>query len=352
VEKPQVTDLVVGNLIEPGDQARRPAAEVHMRSWRRRTGRALMIIATVALGAVLLPGTATAAVVPPGGSVYTGVTVDGALGTVPELDAYTGSAGKRPALVMDYRDWAHTPDFPTDFANLVAARGSIPMLTWEPWDYTAGVDQPAYRLSTITAGTHDALIRRWAGQIRAWGRPVLLRFAHEMNGDWYPWSEAVNGNRPGQYAAAFRRVVSLFRAAGATNVTWVWSPNTAYPGSVPISGLYPGDAYVDWTALDGYNWGTTAAAGWQSFEQVFGPSIGQVRALSTRPLMLGEVGSAEQGGDKAAWITDFFARLAARPEVRGFVWFNHDKEADWRVQSSDASRLSFARAVAAPRYLG
>jgi len=59
----------------------------------------------------------------------------------------------------------------------------------------------------------------------------------------------------------------------------------------------------------------------------------------------------EQGGDKAARITDFCSRLAARPEVRGFLWFNHDKEADWRVQSSDASRIAYAEAVAASRYV-
>ena len=66
--------------------------------------------------------------------------------------------------------------------------------------------------------------------------------------------------------------------------------------------------------------------------------------------MISEVGSAEQGGDKPAWITDFFSGLAARPEIRGFLWFNHDKEADWRVQSSDASRISYAAGVRANRY--
>jgi beta-mannanase len=213
------------------------------------------------------------------------------------------------------------------------------------------VDQPAYRLSAIANGAYDAYVRRWASQIKAWGKPLMLRFAHEMNGNWYPWAEGVNGNAAGQYVAAYRRVVGTFRAAGVTNVTWVWSPNVAFPGSVPIARLFPGAAYVDWTGLDGYNWGTAAASGWQSFEQVFGASITQVRALSAKPLMLAEIGSAEQGGDKAAWITDFFARLAARPEVRGFVWFNHDKEADWRVQSSDASRIAYAKAVAASRYV-
>lgn len=321
--------------------------------WRRTLGRTVVMTALATAGMLLTQGAGEAAVAAPGGTVLTGVTVNGSLGVIPELDAYQGSAGgKAPYVVMDYRDWAHTPDFPAGFANLAASRGATPMLTWEPWDYSAGVNQPAYRLSAITAGTHDALIRRWAAQITAWGRPLMLRFAHEMNGDWYPWSEGVNGNTAGQYVAAYRHVVSVVRAAGATNVTWVWSPNVAYAGSVPISRLYPGDAYVDWTALDGYNFGTTRSTGWQSFEQVFGASITQVRAVSRKPLMLGEVGSAEQGGDKAAWIADLFTRMAARPEIRAYVWFNHDKEADWRIQSSDASRTAYAKAVAAARYVG
>jgi beta-mannanase len=312
--------------------------------------RMLTVAALVVIAQLLVAGTGSAAVVPPAGTVFTGVSVNGSLGMITELDAYYGSAGnKKPSIVMDYRDWAHTPDFPADFANLAVSRGATPLLTWEPWDYTGGATQPAYRLSTIAGGTHDAYIKRWAAQVKAWNRPLMLRFAHEMNGTWYPWSEAVNGNAAGQYVAAYRRVVTLFRSAGVTNVTWIWSPNVAFTGSVPLSRLYPGNTYVDWTALDGYNFGGSS---WQSFEQVFGASITQVRGLSSKPLMIGEIGSAELGGDKAAWITDFFARLAARPEIRAYVWFNHDKEADWRIQSSDASRIAYANGVAATRYLG
>ena len=311
------------------------------------------IAALVVMAQLMIVGTGSAAVVPPAGKVLTGVSVDGSLGITTELDAYDGSAGnKKPSIIMDYRDWAHTPDFPADFADLAVSRGATPLLTWEPWDYNGGTTQPAYRLAAIANGTYDPYIKRWAAQVKAWNKPLMLRFAHEMNGTWYPWSEAVNGNAAGQYVTAYRRVVSLFRSAGAANVTWIWSPNVVFAGSVPLSRLYPGDTYVDWTALDGYNFGTTTGAGWQSFEQVFGASITQVRGLSSKPFMIGEVGSAEQGGNKAAWITDFFGRMAARPEIRAYGWFNHDKEADWRIQSSDASRIAYARGVAASRYLG
>ncbi|HEY0815022.1 MAG TPA: hypothetical protein VGE11_17260, partial [Pseudonocardia sp.] len=111
----------------------------------RRLGRVAAVVAVLVAGAATVQGTSAAAVAPPSGKVYAGVTVDGSLGEVPELDAYTASAGgKKPSVVMDYRDWAHTPDFPTDFADLVVGRGATPMLTWEPWDYAKGVDQPAY----------------------------------------------------------------------------------------------------------------------------------------------------------------------------------------------------------------
>ena len=80
-------------------------------------------------------------------------------------------------------------------ADLVVGRGATPLLTWEPWNSAAGVNQPTYRLSAIANGTHDALVRRWATQIKAWGKPLMLRFAHEMNGNWYPWSEASTATR-------------------------------------------------------------------------------------------------------------------------------------------------------------
>ncbi|TLM74721.1 hypothetical protein FDW81_04725 [Pseudarthrobacter sp. NamB4] len=84
--------------------------------------------------------------------------------------------------------------------------------------------------------------------------------APPANGNWYPWSEQVNGNSAGDYVAAWRHVHSVVTAAGATNVTWMWNPNLPYWGSVPLTGLYPGAAYVDAVALDGYNWGNSASS--------------------------------------------------------------------------------------------
>ena len=222
-----------------------------------------------------------------------------------------------------------------------------PVVTWEPWDPADGVDQPTYALSRITAGRHDAYISSWARQVRSYGRPLVIRFGHEMNGSWYPWSAQANGNTPADYVAAFRHVRAVFVKAGATNVAWSWSPNVPYDGSVPLAQVYPGDAHVDRVALDGYNWSTLQpASGWQSFWDVMDEGVAQVTALTDEPLFIGETASPEAGGDKAAWISGLFATLVAHPEIRGFSWFHFDKETDWRIDSSAASLDAFRAGLA------
>jgi beta-mannanase len=117
-----------------------------------------------------------------------------------------------------------------------------PEITWEPWDPARGTNQPTYQLAKTASGKLDSYIGRWATEIKAYGRPVILRFAHEMNGTWYPWDEGVNGNKAGTYVKAWRHVTDVFDAKGATNVTWLWSPNVPWTGSTPLAGLHPGDA--------------------------------------------------------------------------------------------------------------
>jgi hypothetical protein len=268
-----------------------------------------------------------------------GIAVAGAPTDLSEALSISSRTGADLDQVTFYSAWSDGGDFPAADASRIAAAGAVPELTWEPWDPAAGLDQPAYALDTITAGTHDAYLKRWATQVRSWGRPLVIRFAHEMNGDWYPWAEGVNGNGAGDHAAAWRHVVGVFRRAKVTNVTWTWAANVPYAGSTPLASLYPGDAHVGRVGLDGYNWGTTRTwSSWQSFGDLFGPGVAELRALSTRPVHVSETGAPEgAGGDKAAWIADMWAWLDAHPEVRGVTWFSFLKEADWRIDSSEAS---------------
>jgi beta-mannanase len=283
-------------------------------------------------------------------SVFFGVSIDRPAET---LDAFEQSAGKRVALVNSYVSLAST-QFDRAAADTVWSRGAVPMVTWEPWrDGRLGPRQPEFALSRFLDGRFDPLLRQFAESIRDWGHPVLLRFAPEMNGHWNSWSTGVNGNSPQEFVAVWRHVHDLFDGVGAHNVEWVWSPNVSFPGSTPLGVLYPGDAYVDWVGVDGYNWGRSrAGTQWQSFGSVFGPTIRAITRLTKKPIVLTEVASTEVGGKKSLWIRDFLSELRRNPSIVGFVWFQYDKETDWRIDSSSTSRAAFGTGLAQRRYVG
>jgi hypothetical protein len=208
---------------------------------------------------------------------------------------------------------------PRELAEAINERGAVPLISWEPWDsWSGGADQPQYALARIIAGAHDALIDRWATEVAAYRRPVMLRLAPEMNGDWLPWSTGVNGNRSGEYVAAWRHVRARFRRAGADNAVWVWNPIASYDGSTPLPELFPGPRDVDWLAVDGYNWGATRAWGWQSYADIFAPTVRELRSLAPRlPTMIAETGSAPDPR-KAEWVGDTL-RQRRRPRRRRLV---------------------------------
>ena len=163
-----------------------------------------------------------------------------------------------------------TQPFPQTAARNAAARGAVLLVSWEPWNSAiGGANQSSYALKRIAAGSFDRYIATFAHAAAATNEPVFVRWAPEMNGDWLPWSTGVNGNSAGDYIAAWRHVVDVSRASGATNIKWVFNPIVSYEGSYPLVSLYPGTTYVDWVALDGYNWGQLKPWGWQSFTDIF-----------------------------------------------------------------------------------
>ena len=231
--------------------------------------------------------------------------------------------------------------FPFTPLENVRQHGAIPVLSWSSQSIPSSLSEPEFQLSDLIEGRYDTYIARFAEEARDWGHPFFLRFNWEMNGNWFPWSEGVNGNAPGQYVAAWRHVHDIFTSVGAGNATWVWCPYVDPGGSMTSLGSeYPGDAYVDWTALDGYNWGTNPASpkGWKSFDQLFSSTYEEIseRLAPSKPMMIGEVGSSELGGSKAAWIADMLAKLPTEyPKVRAVLWFDKfDDGMDWPIETS------------------
>lgn len=258
------------------------------------------------------------------------------------LDRYAQLVGHWPALVHVFRNWTDvTRDFDPALADEVALAGSALMITWQP---------PRGSLAAIAAGDHDAYVRRYAGAIAAWGGRLLLRFAHEMNGEWIPWRSEPRTSR-----AAWRRVHAIFTEESA-GVAWVWSPHVRDQRAADFAPYFPGAGVVDWLALDGYNWGRSQPASrWRTIDEIFAESYREILALAAdKPVMLAEIGCAEDGGDKAAWIRDAFLNAipARYPAVRAVAWF-HDRprgHADWRVDSSSSALEAWREVTADPRY--
>jgi Glycosyl hydrolase family 26 len=246
--------------------------------------------------------------------------------------------------------------FPALPLQAVREYGAIPFLSWSSASTDEDpVKQPEFRLSKIINGRYDGYIREFAEASREWGHPYFLRFDWEMNGFWFPWNEGVNGNRPGEFVKAWRHVHDIFTEVGAVNATWVWCPNIALIKKLKHFGsLYPGDRYVDWTCMDGFNWGNTAnSSGWESFKHIFTSTYKEVKRIAPgKPMILGETASDERGGSKADWITNALATIPKNfPKIRGLVWFDERSQGmKWPIESSKSSERAFQQGISSRIY--
>ncbi|MGZ4416787.1 MAG: glycoside hydrolase family 26 protein [Gaiellaceae bacterium] len=210
------------------------------------------------------------------------------------------------------------------------------------------MDTGSTALRGVANGAYDTALRAWATGAKAWGHPLLLRFDWEMNGNWFPWGTAPsNQNTPSDFVAAWRHAHDVFAAVGAANVNWVWCPNIdPHRMFTNLDSLYPGSAYVDWTCLDGYNNDDP----WTNFSGLYTSSYHQLRRLApTKPIIIGEVASTGQGGNKAHWISSMFHALATRfAHIQGVVWYDKwgsSSREDWPIETSRAASAAFRKGI-------
>ena len=276
------------------------------------------------------------------------------------LAAFENDARKNVSVVTLFQHWGSPDDGSFDPALMQQIRnhGAIPLVTWEPRD-PKEKDQAAYSLKHIINGDFDTYIRTYALAAKAWGHPFFLRFGHEMNGNWYPWSEQVNGNTKGEYVQAWRHVHDIFTDNGVTNVTWVWCPSRNDISPYGLKELYPGDEYVDWLGIDGYNQpGSPEQNGnYESFSEVFSGIYRKITEISGKPVIIAETASVEgTPGQKAAWITDALSTQIPQnfTHVHAIMWLNINfggpRPLDWTIESSQSSQHAFAAAIASPVY--
>ncbi|WP_238889995.1 glycoside hydrolase family 26 protein [Mycobacterium sp. IDR2000157661] len=273
-----------------------------------------------------------------------GLSTPGGFTAARELQAVADAVGHRAEIVMAFEDFFATP--PIAELAVAAYCGADPVISWEPWCWTD--DRSPAVMRSLLSGALDDYVYRWADEIRDWGGRTYLRFAHEFNGDWYPWTPAC-GTTQADFVRAWRHVHDIFTAQHVGNVMWVWAPTVG--GITPLSAWYPGDDYVDVLGVDGYNWGTSLPTTcWTVPEELFGDALDELRSISPgKPILVAEVGCAEEGGCKADWIARFTDYLNRQPDVMGFIWFEHHKETDWRITSSAPSAAAMAAALDAAR---
>jgi len=289
------------------------------------------------------------------------------------FDATSAKVGVSPNVVGYFSGWDE--NFRANAVTRAWQQGRLPLMTWESRPIAAGndtVDAPAYSLPKIIRGDFDAYLHQYAKDIVATGLPLAIRLDHEMNGIWYPWSEtdgqgnSINGNSPGDYVAMWRHVHDVFQQEGANNlVMWLWAPNivnnlpATHKAAGYLESLYPGDEYVDWVGLSGYLRPPYKSDNDFSFDYTFKASLDKLRSITSKPILLAEVGASETEGHKAAWITSFFDALA-KPEnkdIIGFSWFNLAVTSyvegvratnDWRIDSRADSLSAFIAGLTRP----
>lgn len=230
-------------------------------------------------------------------------------------------------------------DFPTEDPGLPS--GAILMITWRGTHY-----------DRITDGSCDDLIATAGRRLARYGKPVLLRWGWEMNGDWYDWGGADNDRDTAGYITAWRRVHRIVGEQGAQNVSWVWSPNwNSQPDQAwnDLRHYYPGDRYVDWVGVSGYNLGE------ETPQQLFGDLYAIYAAH--KPIMIAEVGAVDRGGrSKADWINALTVWVRAHPEVGAVVWFDTDTHPgapeNWRIDTDPATLAAYRAMANDPAFSG
>lgn len=270
---------------------------------------------------------------------YTGAFIADVPGTS-QIKAFKENYGKKPFFVLTFLDWGRTPD--KKVVKDVYSTGSCLMATWEPWN---AQEKKGIDFDEILAGKHDAYIETFAQAVKDIDGPVFVRFAHEMNGNWYPWAGTKVGKS--KFIEVCKYMHGKFEKMGAKNVRWVFAINSE---DIPkdnneFETYYPGDEYVDYIGIDGYNWGDTKSwSSWTGFQDIFGGAYERIKKMSGKPVMITEFSSA-QGGKKAQWISEAMRSIKKMERVKAFIVFNVDKEADWSFPPGDLEGKALKSAI-------
>ena len=273
---------------------------------------------------------------------------------MPELNSHPENPNvkliesENPSLTMFYQDWSPESKFNTKFMNDLSDEGVTPIVTWEPFvfgDHEHELNQDGAPQKLIVSGKYDEFISSWARSAKAYGKPMFLRFAHEMNGNWYPWGNTENSDA-NDYRDMWIHVHNIFEEEGANNVVWVWSPNNTdeYGVTEGVLDYYPGSRYVDWVAYSAFNWGNSNYDKplWRTFKYMSWDIYNELSTLD-KPIMVAETSSASKGGDKTRWFYQTLGLdIPELPNIKAVVMFNQNVgTADFDLNSDMNPQIVF-----------
>jgi mannan endo-1,4-beta-mannosidase len=316
------------------------------------------------------------------GAALTGVYPGGS-NLTSKLATYSNWLSQKPAVAVVFVDAfgsrAAKKGFIEGALTDIWKAGHVPLISWQPFARKKQTTSETIERE-IARGNYDKQIRTWAKMLDNWARPrgeetrgrrFYFRPAHEMNGDWFPWS-ALDSSRietnvtpapnpnggpnpasgtPEDYVGMWRQLHRIFSNTGMdeTNIQWVWSPNADEIGGIQTERYYPGDEFVDWIGLDGFNFGgsqryQTGRSNWRTPEQLFDPMLNRMRELTDKPVALTEFASSSAvytGSEiehrpqrKAQWIRNVFSYVKEN-DIKMTCWFDVNKtgseESDWAV---------------------
>jgi hypothetical protein len=325
-----------------GDQVSGRADRVALRAadaWRMRA-RACAVAVVVAIG---IGGAGHADAAAPARTF--GVYVDPW-----HLVDWTQHVGAAPDVVARFEAFSRQETLDSFLRQTEQVGFTRVLVSWEPWKPVPvelgdaqSLPQRGYRNRDILHGAQDRYIRRFARSLASFRGVVYLRYAHEMNGTWYPWSA-----EPRMYVLAWRRLVRIFRSAGVRNVRFVWSPNpNLYEGKRPwlqhLRLYWPGSRYVDYVGSTMINFGGVRRRRYTIAR--FAPRLEILHREFRKPMMLTETSTEYVG--RVAWLQGLRKMLHRMPWIRSVDWsqlksrgqahVNGSGDLGWDVQSDPAA---------------
>lgn len=286
------------------------------------------------------------------------------------VNAFSASVGgQQPALWSIWSQWgdrganagcqpnAGTCSFPSEAVAKLHDMGITPVIWWEPWNPANWSTGKYERYKRILAGKHDGYIRAWAQAAREAGEAALgagqphtivLRLAHEANGDWFPWGIGRFDNTVKNFKAAWRHVWRLFKEEGALpHVDFLWSVTKQICRRCnPFAQVYPGGKFVDYAGITAFNWGTYQSNTWKPMVKVLTGGVSDLMKVTKRPIIVAELASHFKGGNKATWIRKGYpATYRKWSRVKAVLYLNTKvggfTHPDWRlVKPNDGSALA------------